>query len=158
MTLCSLCPFSSKAALHADINAIQCTVIPMGRLRTSEKQSRCTNVPKESLSAEATHHMRLCRVAGGVGVCWDVYVVDWSEKHHGHTCGSPTISPVLYLHYITFTTLTEEGTSLNWGNKAPLVKQGPYCISPSGRKPEGAQCLLLQARQTAPRNSRKIYD
>ena len=72
MFLCSLCPFSSKAVLHADINAIQYTVIPMGRPCKSEKQSRCTTVPKESLSAEATHHMRLCRVAGGVGGCWDV--------------------------------------------------------------------------------------
>ena len=72
MLLCSLCPFSSKAALHADANAIQYTLILMGRPGRSEKQPRCGTVPKGSLSAEATHHMRLCRLSGGVTGCWDV--------------------------------------------------------------------------------------
>ena len=62
------------------INTIPYTLIPMGRPSTSEKQSGCTTVPKESLAADATHHMRLCRVAGGVGGCWDVQMVDWSKN------------------------------------------------------------------------------
>ena len=72
MIWCSPCPFSSKAALHAHINAIPYTLIPTGRPSKSEKQSGCTTVPKESPTAEASHHMWFCRVAEGVGGCWDV--------------------------------------------------------------------------------------
>ena len=72
MLLCSPLPFSNKAALYAHINASQYTVIPMERPSKCKKQSRCSTVPKESPSAEATHHTRLCRVTGGVGGCWDV--------------------------------------------------------------------------------------
>ena len=72
MFLCSHRPFSSKAALYAHINAMQYAVIPIGCPSKSEKQSACTTVPRESPSAEVTHHLRLSRVAGGVGGCWDV--------------------------------------------------------------------------------------
>ena len=52
----------------------------MGRPSKSKKQCRWRTVPRESLSSEASHHMWLCRVAGGLGVCWDVYVVDQCEN------------------------------------------------------------------------------
>ena len=80
MFLSSLCPSSSRAALYADISAMQYTVIPLGHPSKFEKQSRVRPVRNESVLSEATHHMRLCRVAGGVGVCWDVYVVDRSKN------------------------------------------------------------------------------
>ena len=41
-------------------------------------------------------------------------------KHNADTRGSPTRPPALSSHYIIFTTLTGENTSLNWGNRASI--------------------------------------